>query len=82
MEQDVFGCRNASAGDLFTGQIRWNREALSRFEKAVVGMFGKYAYFSAVSAEKNVQEFMANAKNMIVVVGFPSSDFDSHIMKS
>lgn len=69
---DTFGARQASVGDLFTGKTRWHPKVVSEFEKLAVGMFsiagkGNYAYSGLVSAEKNVQELVANAKNMIVV---------------
>lgn len=64
---DTFGARNASVGDLFTGKTRWNPTAAKEFELIATGIFGNYAYAGMVSAEKNIQEFITNAKTMIVV---------------
>jgi hypothetical protein len=64
---DTFGARQASVGDLFSGKTRWHPKVASDFEKLAAGMFGKEAYTWMVGAEKNVQEFVANAKNLIVV---------------
>jgi hypothetical protein len=64
---DTFGARQASVGDLFTGKTRWNQKVVNEFEKVAVGIFGKHAYVGAVSAEKNIQELVSNAKTMIVV---------------
>ena len=41
---NVFGERQVSVGDLFTGQSRWNKKALKHFEHLAVGAFGKHAY--------------------------------------
>jgi hypothetical protein len=64
---DTFGARQASVGDLFTGKTRWNPKATKQIEQLVAGMFGNNAYTWMVGAEKNVQEFVGNAKTLIVV---------------
>ena len=64
---DTFGARQASVGDMFTNETRWNPTVAREFEKLAVGMFGKNAYVRLVGTERNVQELVANAKNLIVV---------------
>lgn len=64
---DTFGARQASVGDLFTGKTRWNPKATKQIEQLAAGMFGNNAYTLMVGAEKNVQEFVGNAKTLIVV---------------
>lgn len=68
---DTFGARQASVGDLFTGQTRWNIDpkTAKQIHKFVMGLpfLGNNAYSFLVSAEKNIQEFVGNAKTLIVV---------------
>lgn len=64
---DTFGSRQASVGDLFTGKTRWDPKVGKKFEEIAIGIIGKKAYPVLVSAEKNVQEFVTNAKHLIVV---------------
>lgn len=64
---DTFGARQASVGDLFTGQTRWNKKVQTEFEKLAMGIFGNKAYPTMVAIEKNLQEVVANMKTMIVV---------------
>lgn len=64
---DTFGARQASVGDMFTNETRWNPAVAREFEKIAVGIFGRHAYVGLVGAERNVQELVANAKNLIVV---------------
>ena len=65
---DTFGARQASVGDLFTGKTRWNPKVVERVREARCGHLRQVCLQSAwSSAEKNVQEFVANAKNTIVV---------------
>jgi len=80
---DTFGARQASVGDLFSGKTRWNPKIASEFEKISVGIFGKNAYVGMVSTEKNIQELVANAKNMIVVksVIVPAANMVSNMLQ-
>lgn len=64
---DTFGARQASVGDLFTGQHRWDPKLTSQVQKIAAGMFGNKTYTMLVGAEKNIQEFVGNAKTLIVV---------------
>ena len=80
---DTLGERQASVGDLFSGKTRWNPKAAHEFEKLARGIFGKNAYVGLVGAEKNVQELVANAKNMIVVksVIVPGANLVSNMLQ-
>lgn len=64
---DTFGARQASIGDLFTGETRWNQKLGSDFEKVITGIMGKDAYRTLVGSEENIQELISNVKQMIVV---------------
>lgn len=67
---DTFGARQASVGDLFAGgHTRWNPKVTKKFETIVAGMpfMGRNGYKILVGAEKNIQEFVGNAKTLIVV---------------
>lgn len=65
---DTFGARQASVGDLFTGQTRWAPGVASTFEKLAAGIFVKGdAYQKLVGTERFVQDVVANIKTTIVV---------------
>lgn len=67
---DTFGARQASIGDLFSGETRWSPKVASDFEKiatGIFGSFGKNAFTSLVGAEKNVQDLVSTVKQIIVV---------------
>ena len=83
MLRDTFGGRQASVGDLFTGKTRWNPRVAKEFETLATGLLGKDAYKWMVAAEKNVQEFVANAKTVIVVksVVVPAANLVSNMFQ-
>jgi hypothetical protein len=67
---DTFGARQASVGDLFSGNTRWNPKVAREFEKVITGMFGmwgKDAFTTLVGSEQNIQDVVANVKQTIVV---------------
>lgn len=64
---DTFGTRQASVGDMFTGQTRFNPKIANEFALIATGALGKKAYPILVGLEKNVQEFIGAAKQRIVV---------------
>ena len=67
---DTFGARQASVGDLFSGDTRWNPKAAREFEKVITGMFGMFgkdAFNTLVGSEQNIQDVIANVKQTIVV---------------
>ena len=67
---DTFGARQASVGDLFSGNTRWNPKVAREFEKAITGMFGiwgKNAFTTLVGSEQNIQDVVAGVKQTIVV---------------
>lgn len=82
---DTFGARQASVGDLFTGKTRWNPKVVKKIEQAIIGMpfMGNNAYSILVGAEKNVQEFVGNAKTLIVVksVIVPAANMFSNVFQ-
>ncbi len=68
--KDTFGARQASVGDLFTGNTRWNPKVAKHFEKIAVGLFGyagKDAFTTLVGSEQNIQDVVAGVKQTIVV---------------
>ena len=68
--KDTFGARQASVGDLFTGNTRWNPKVAREFEKVITGMFGvfgKDAFTTLVGSEQNIQDVIAGVKQTIVV---------------
>jgi hypothetical protein len=67
MVLDGFGVRNASVGDMFTGNSRWSEGVRKGFEDVALGLFGNEAYRRLVTAERMVQGAVANAKTLIVV---------------
>lgn len=67
MLNDAIGYRNASVGDLWTGNTRWSDETVETVKKLALGVFGNKAYRYVVSGERLVQNFVGDAKTMIVV---------------
>ena len=68
--KDTFGARQASVGDLFTGNTRWNPKVAKHFEKIAVGLFGyagKDAFTTLVGSEQNIQDVVSGIKQTIVV---------------
>jgi len=64
---DTFGARQASVGDLFTGQTRWNPKIANDMEKLATAVFNRDAFKTLVGSERNIQEVVAGVKQMIVV---------------
>jgi hypothetical protein len=64
---DAVGYRSASVGDLFTGNGRWKPAVSQHFQKIAYGILGDRAYGKLVTAERVVQDAVADAKVMIVV---------------
>jgi hypothetical protein len=67
MLEDALGYRQASIGDMFTGQSRWDPKVTREFEKLALGVFGNKAYTSMIALENGIQEVVTNAKVLIVV---------------
>ncbi|MEQ1950917.1 hypothetical protein [Mesorhizobium sp. CN2-181] len=90
----AIGERQASVGDLFTGNTRWKPGVAERFEKIAMGIFdgplfrkmgvtGNDAYRILVSGEQHVQEIVTAAKTMIVVksVIVPAANIISNMVQ-
>jgi hypothetical protein len=67
MLHDAMGYRNASVGDVFTGNSRWSPETQEYMKRVMIGMFGNKAYQYFTNAEKTLQNFIGDAKTLIVV---------------
>lgn len=81
MLDDAIGYRSASVGDLWSGNTRWNENAQHVMKSALVGAFGINAYRYMVKGEQIIQNFMADARTLIVVksVVVPALNFTSNI---
>lgn len=67
MLNDTFGYRDATIGDAWTGNARWKPETLSTARRVAMGMFGADAYRLFTNAEKTVQNFVQDARTLIIV---------------
>lgn len=78
---DAVGYRSASVGDFWTGNTTWSPETQDTFKHLMAGVFGANAYRYLVGAEKVIQNFMADARTLIVVksIVVPVSNFASNM---
>lgn len=67
MVLDTLGSRQASIGDAFTGETRWDPKVADQFQKVALGLLGKDAYRKMVGLEQNLQGVVSNVKTTIVV---------------
>ncbi|AHI60130.1 virion RNA polymerase [Erwinia phage Ea9-2] len=67
MLADAFGYRDASIGDAWTGNSRWNKAALDTAKNVALAMFGNKAYQYATNAERFTQNLVHDARTMIIV---------------
>ncbi len=67
MLNDAVGYREASVGDLWSGNSRMKPAYAEAIRKRLTGIFGEKAYTYLVNAEKLVQNVVTEAKVMIVV---------------
>ena len=67
MLNDVIGYRQASVGDMWTGNSNWSKETQTYMRNMMMGIFGNKAYQYFTNAERILQNFIGDAKNMIVV---------------
>ena len=67
MVDDAIGYRQASIGDVFTGNSRWSPETQKLVRDALVKMFGTNAYRYAIKAESLIQNFVMDARVILVV---------------
>jgi hypothetical protein len=67
MLHDTSGYRQASVGDVFTGNSRLSTETQEYLRRTMIGMFGNKAYQYFTNGEKILQNFIGDAKTLIVV---------------
>jgi hypothetical protein len=67
MLNDAIGYRAASVGDLWTGNTRWSDETIRTMKELALGVFGNKAYRYVVEGERLIQNFVGDAKTIIVV---------------
>lgn len=67
MVNDAIGFRAASIGDVWTGNSRWSPRTLEEVQKLALGVFGNKAYQYLTAAEKTVQNYIKDARVLIVV---------------
>src|SRR5690606_37779221 len=66
MVNDVIGYRQASVGDLWTGNTRWPEEVQKGMKEVLIGLLGIDAYQLLIKSERNVKAVVAAAKDNIV----------------
>lgn len=72
MLKDAMGYHTASVGDIWTGTSRMDQKTRESLQKALIGVFGGFgngmnAYRYLVNAERIIQNFVTEAKILIVV---------------
>lgn len=80
---DAVGERQASIGDLFTGNGRWDPKTMETFKKIAIGSFGNDAFNKLLKSERLVQDLVFNAKHLIVVksVIVPAANLISNMVQ-
>ena len=75
------GYRNASVGDLWTGNTRLSKEFQDTARNALIGVFGMGAYRYLTQAERNWQDVMHSVRTNIVVRSLivPTANFISNV---
>lgn len=81
MVRDAVGERSASIGDLWNGVSNMPKHHRDHLRKALVGALGIDAFRKVVTAERLLQNFMADMRTLIVVksVIVPAANFVSNI---
>ena len=67
MINDMLGYRNATVGDMWTGNHRWSPETENAVKNIAISVFGNKAYQYAVNNEKRLQNVVSSAKTLIVM---------------
>ena len=67
MLDDAIGYRAPSVGDFWTGNTRWSSDTQDMMKNMMAGVFGVNAYRYMVKAEQVIQNFMADARTLIVI---------------
>lgn len=83
MLNDAIGYRNATVGDAWTGNTRWNKETQDTVKKLALATFGNDTYKYIVNAERILMNFVSDARTTIVVksVIVPIANFTSNIFQ-
>jgi len=81
MLEDAMGYRQASIGDAWTGTTRWSQATQDQVRNLAISVFGNEAYRYLVQAEKTVQNFVQDARVIIVVKSMivPAANFVSNL---
>ena len=79
--EDLFGYRDASLTDFWTGNSRWSPETQKRIRGALEGVFGKKALTTLATNEQRLKNLVKDAKTLIVVksVVVPVANFIANI---
>lgn len=80
---DVIGYRNASVGDLWTGNNRLSSETNKAIRDALSAFLGKDAYTKLVRGEQILHGFMSDMRTLIVVKSIivPTANFISNVFQ-
>ena len=80
---DVFGYRDASIGDFWTGNSRWSPETQARVRRLAETVFGPEAFRILVQNEGRWKNLVKDAKTLIVVksVVVPAMNFVANIFQ-
>lgn len=83
MVDDAIGYRQASIGDVFTGNSRWSEGTQKLVRNALIKMFGNDAYRYAIKAETAVQNFIMDARVILAVksIVVPMASAASNILQ-
>jgi hypothetical protein len=67
MLNDALGYRASTVGDAWTGNSRWSPKTQEEVKKIAIAVFGNKAYQYLVNSEKIIQNYVGDARVMIVV---------------
>lgn len=83
MLEDVFGYRDASIGDAWTGNSRWSPKSQERVRKLAEMYLGDDAFRILVQGEERWKNLVKDAKTLIVVksVIVPAANFVANIFQ-
>ena len=83
MLNDVFGYRDASIGDAWTGNSHWSPETQERVRKLAERYLGQDAMRILVQGESRIKNLVKDAKTLIVVksVTVPAANFVANIFQ-
>ena len=64
---DAIGERNATVGDAWTGNSAWSKETQKKVKNLAMSVFGNEAFRYLRNTEKTVQNFVTDARVLIVI---------------